>query len=225
MRRILEPCASGKGAAVACWRSKKRPARPEGAPLPLLLRPSPTRPHAVRRPLATRARNAPSLSCACVHRSLLAFRLTAAHCLMHSLFPGLGFGAGYKILQRVYKFGGQPYVKCRSHPPFPPFFAQLLSLSLHGYIGAPRTSSFPPLPPMVLKGCRVCAVASAERAHAHMFSPSCASHPPTPLPPPSAHRKPCCLVRRPPPNRPESSSAPTSATASSVLSATRPAKR
>lgn len=24
-----------------------------------------------------------------------------------SLFPGLGFGAGYKILQRVYKFGGQ----------------------------------------------------------------------------------------------------------------------
>mmetsp|Transcript_3047 Transcript_3047/g.6171 ORF Transcript_3047/g.6171 Transcript_3047/m.6171 type:complete len:320 (+) Transcript_3047:233-1192(+) len=28
-----------------------------------------------------------------------------------SLFPGLGFGAGYKILQRVYKFGGQPYVK------------------------------------------------------------------------------------------------------------------
>lgn len=28
-----------------------------------------------------------------------------------SLFPGLGFGAGYKILQRVYKFGGQPFVK------------------------------------------------------------------------------------------------------------------
>lgn len=28
-----------------------------------------------------------------------------------SLFPGLGFAAGYKILQRVYKFGGQPYVK------------------------------------------------------------------------------------------------------------------
>jgi hypothetical protein len=27
-----------------------------------------------------------------------------------SLFPGLGFAAGYKILQRVYKFGGQPYV-------------------------------------------------------------------------------------------------------------------
>jgi ABC-type sugar transport system substrate-binding protein len=31
--------------------------------------------------------------------------------LAQSLFPGLGFGAGYKILQRVYKFGGQPYVK------------------------------------------------------------------------------------------------------------------
>ncbi|ORZ41358.1 mitochondrial carrier domain-containing protein [Catenaria anguillulae PL171] len=28
-----------------------------------------------------------------------------------SLFPGLGFAAGYKVLQRVYKFGGQPIVK------------------------------------------------------------------------------------------------------------------
>ncbi|CAM9140894.1 unnamed protein product [Chrysoparadoxa australica] len=28
-----------------------------------------------------------------------------------SLFPGIGFGAGYKVLQRVYKFGGQPFVK------------------------------------------------------------------------------------------------------------------
>ncbi|KAJ1985762.1 high copy suppressor of abf2 [Dimargaris cristalligena] len=28
-----------------------------------------------------------------------------------SLFPGLGFAAGYKVLQRMYKFGGQPYVK------------------------------------------------------------------------------------------------------------------
>ncbi|KAI8874222.1 mitochondrial carrier [Ramicandelaber brevisporus] len=27
-----------------------------------------------------------------------------------SLFPGLGFAAGYKVLQRVYKFGGQPFV-------------------------------------------------------------------------------------------------------------------
>ncbi len=27
-----------------------------------------------------------------------------------SLFPGLGYAAGYKVLQRVYKFGGQPYV-------------------------------------------------------------------------------------------------------------------
>lgn len=26
-----------------------------------------------------------------------------------SLFPGLGYAAGYKILQRIYKFGGQPY--------------------------------------------------------------------------------------------------------------------
>lgn len=28
-----------------------------------------------------------------------------------SLFPGVGFGAVYKVLQRVYKFGGQPVVK------------------------------------------------------------------------------------------------------------------
>jgi hypothetical protein len=27
-----------------------------------------------------------------------------------SLFPGIGFGAAYKVLQRVYKFGGQPYL-------------------------------------------------------------------------------------------------------------------
>lgn len=28
-----------------------------------------------------------------------------------SLFPGIGFGAAYKILQRIYKFGGQPVVR------------------------------------------------------------------------------------------------------------------
>eukprot|EP00542_Grammatophora_oceanica_P015612 CAMPEP_0194027236 /NCGR_PEP_ID=MMETSP0009_2-20130614/1408_1 /TAXON_ID=210454 /ORGANISM="Grammatophora oceanica, Strain CCMP 410" /LENGTH=325 /DNA_ID=CAMNT_0038666215 /DNA_START=21 /DNA_END=998 /DNA_ORIENTATION=- len=28
-----------------------------------------------------------------------------------ALFPGIGFGAAYKILQRVYKFGGQPIVR------------------------------------------------------------------------------------------------------------------
>lgn len=28
-----------------------------------------------------------------------------------SLFPGLGYAAAYKILQRVYKYGGQPFVK------------------------------------------------------------------------------------------------------------------
>lgn len=26
-----------------------------------------------------------------------------------SLFPGLGYAAGYKVAQRVYKFGGQPW--------------------------------------------------------------------------------------------------------------------
>ena len=28
-----------------------------------------------------------------------------------SLFPGIGFGAGYKVTQRIYKFGGQPIVR------------------------------------------------------------------------------------------------------------------
>ncbi len=26
-----------------------------------------------------------------------------------SLFPGLGYAAGYKITQRIYKYGGQPW--------------------------------------------------------------------------------------------------------------------
>ncbi len=28
-----------------------------------------------------------------------------------SLFPGLGYAAGYKVLQRIYKYGGQPIVR------------------------------------------------------------------------------------------------------------------
>jgi len=28
---------------------------------------------------------------------------------MLSLFPGLGYAAGYKVAQRIYKFGGQPW--------------------------------------------------------------------------------------------------------------------
>lgn len=38
-----------------------------------------------------------------------------------SLFPGLGFAAGYKVSQRIYKFGGQPVVKdymAKNHLPF-----------------------------------------------------------------------------------------------------------
>lgn len=30
---------------------------------------------------------------------------------MVSLFPGLGYAAAYKILQRIYKYGGQPFVR------------------------------------------------------------------------------------------------------------------
>ncbi len=42
------------------------------------------------------------------------FRKDAASALgrkMVSLFPGLGYAAGYKILQRIYKYSGQPIVK------------------------------------------------------------------------------------------------------------------
>ena len=28
-----------------------------------------------------------------------------------SLFPGLGYAAAYKVLQRIYKYGGQPFAK------------------------------------------------------------------------------------------------------------------
>jgi hypothetical protein len=28
-----------------------------------------------------------------------------------SLFPGLGYAAAYKVLQRVYKYGGQPFAR------------------------------------------------------------------------------------------------------------------
>ncbi|PGH13746.1 mitochondrial GTP/GDP carrier protein 1 [Helicocarpus griseus UAMH5409] len=28
-----------------------------------------------------------------------------------SLFPGLGYAAGYKVMQRIYKYGGQPFVR------------------------------------------------------------------------------------------------------------------
>lgn len=36
---------------------------------------------------------------------------TAPFTKFKSLYPGLGFGMGYKVLQRTYKFGGQPIVK------------------------------------------------------------------------------------------------------------------
>ncbi|KAI9661405.1 MAG: hypothetical protein M1831_003138 [Alyxoria varia] len=42
------------------------------------------------------------------------FRDTASAGLgtrLFSLFPGLGYAAAYKILQRVYKYGGQPFVR------------------------------------------------------------------------------------------------------------------
>lgn len=28
-----------------------------------------------------------------------------------SLFPGLGYAAAYKVMQRVYKYGGQPFMR------------------------------------------------------------------------------------------------------------------
>jgi hypothetical protein len=43
-----------------------------------------------------------------------------------SLFPGIGFAAGYKVLQRIYKFGGQPIVSdyLNSHPDISQAFTQ-----------------------------------------------------------------------------------------------------
>ncbi|KZW03798.1 mitochondrial carrier [Exidia glandulosa HHB12029] len=37
------------------------------------------------------------------------FATAPIHTRFLSLFPGLGYAAGYKVAQRVYKFGGQPY--------------------------------------------------------------------------------------------------------------------
>ncbi|EGG05549.1 uncharacterized protein MELLADRAFT_52769 [Melampsora larici-populina 98AG31] len=42
-----------------------------------------------------------------------------------SLFPGLGYAAGYKILQRIYKFGGQPYFKDYLNQNHKPIFIKL----------------------------------------------------------------------------------------------------
>ncbi|WFD35424.1 high copy suppressor of abf2 [Malassezia cuniculi] len=39
-----------------------------------------------------------------------------------SLFPGLGYAAGYKVLQRVYKFGGQQYINDFITSRYKPFF-------------------------------------------------------------------------------------------------------
>jgi hypothetical protein len=35
---------------------------------------------------------------------------SSAFAKYRSLFPGIEFGAAYKVLQRMYKFGGQPFV-------------------------------------------------------------------------------------------------------------------
>ena len=39
-----------------------------------------------------------------------------------SLFPGFGFAAGYKVSQRIYKFGGQPIVNDFLNRHFGSFF-------------------------------------------------------------------------------------------------------
>lgn len=55
--------------------------------------------------------NSPAQTAAKLNSAI--FRNSAAESIGRkaiSLFPGIGFGAAYKILQRVYKFGGQPIV-------------------------------------------------------------------------------------------------------------------
>jgi len=39
------------------------------------------------------------------------YATSAAGRKFFSLFPGLGYAAGYKVLQRIYKYGGQPFVR------------------------------------------------------------------------------------------------------------------
>lgn len=48
------------------------------------------------------------------HLNKVIFREKAAETIgrkFFSLFPGLGYAAGYKVLQRIYKFGGQPIAR------------------------------------------------------------------------------------------------------------------
>lgn len=55
---------------------------------------------------------APQTQASASNLSTIIFREHAAAPLgrrLMSLFPGLGYAAGYKVAQRVYKFGGQPY--------------------------------------------------------------------------------------------------------------------
>lgn len=59
-----------------------------------------------------RAPNAQTLQVSLATVSSIIFRDQANAPLARrffSLFPGLGYAAGYKVAQRVYKFGGQPY--------------------------------------------------------------------------------------------------------------------
>lgn len=64
--------------------------------------------------LASGARGAATLAATPMTLNEVVFREAASKPLMQkwgSLFPGVGFGLSYKVLQRTYKFGGQLYVK------------------------------------------------------------------------------------------------------------------
>ena len=57
-----------------------------------------------------------------------------------SLFPGFGFAAGYKIIQRIYKFGGQPIAKdfltTRYGKCFEDIFASKSKVMIHATAGS-----------------------------------------------------------------------------------------
>ena len=75
-----------------------------------------------KRLMSNKAKVFPQLSCSEVHADCVKVSFSSMNSIIFrdaalaplskkllSLFPGLGYAAGYKISQRIYKFGGQPW--------------------------------------------------------------------------------------------------------------------
>lgn len=59
-----------------------------------------------KRLMSNKAKFTPATASTIIFRDAASKSITGK---FFSLFPGLGYAAGYKIAQRIYKFGGQPY--------------------------------------------------------------------------------------------------------------------